>query len=303
MNKFRKLLPPLASLLPFEAAARLGSITRAGQELGLTQAAVSKQIKGLEQNLGTTLFHRRNRAIYLTDEGTELANVVVGALETISSCTSRMRDTRKSNEVVLFAQLCEGLYWVMPNLSKFYQRYPNIEVRTSVSTRPVTETTEYFDLALQTSCRNSGNCELIFSAPDEVFPVCSPDYLNAIEHQPKLTDLPNYRLLHHKMYPQDWINWDDWLGLINVSIRVGYTGMIYDSYPMMIQAAIEGHGIALGWRQTTSRLLQANALIKPFEESLKLDDGLSVYRHPNCKPRAEVESVLDWLREELLSVG
>ena len=134
MEKLRKTLPPLSSLLPFEAAARLQSITRAGDELGLTQAAVSRQIKALEDNLGIRLFERRNRAIYLTEAGQELGQAVSAAMETLANCAARLRNTRKGDEVVLFAELCEGLYWVMPRLSRFYQQHPNINVRVSVST-------------------------------------------------------------------------------------------------------------------------------------------------------------------------
>ena len=299
MNKFRKTLPPLASLLPFEASARLGSVTRAGEELGLTQAAVSRQIKLLEDDLGVQLFTRRNRAIHVTDDGRELEYAVAGALETISNCAARLRDRKKSGEVVLFAQLCEGLYWVMPRLSKFYQLHPNVEVRVPVSTRPLTESIEYFDLALQTSGRKSGDFELLFSVSDEVFPVCSPRYVDKIQGLMSLTDISDYHLLHHRVYPQDWIDWDDWLTQSGLDIRVGYQGSVYDSYPMMIQAAIEGHGVALAWQKTAHQLLQSQALVRPFKESLHLADGLSVYMHPQCTPSGEVDKFLAWLKAEL----
>ncbi len=301
MNKFRSALPPLASLMPFEASARLGSITKAGDELGLTQAAVSRQIKSLEDNLGVQLFHRKNRAIYLTDDGRELKYAVSGALETIAGCATRLRERKKSGEVVLFAQLCEGLYWVMPRLANFYQLHPNIKVRVPVSTTPFTESVEYFDLALQTSSRKSGDCERVFSVPDEVFPICSPQYLSDSQFPMTLSNLKSHHLLHHKVYPQDWIDWDDWLQRLGSDVRVGYSGTVYDSYPMMIQAAIEGHGIALGWKQTTDRLLESGSIVKPFEESLYLESGLSVYLNPQCAMRPEVEAVLEWLQEEFSS--
>ena len=300
MNKFRKSLPPLASLLPFEATARLGSVTKAAEELNLTQAAVSRQIRALEDNLGTKLFTRRNRAVFLTEDGQALNQSVSSGLETISVSALQLRKTAKSNEVILFAQLCEGLYWLMPRLSKFYQAHQNIEVKVSVSTRPVTETLEHFDLALQTSTRNSGDCDLVFTVADEVFPVCSPKYLDQYGYPVKVTDLPNHRLLHHKVYPQDWIEWDDWLEQLNLSFKVGDKGIVYDSYPMMIQSAIEGHGIALAWRQTTSQLIDSGQLTRPVEESLILDQGLSLYTHPKCILRPEVDKFIAWLHEELL---
>ena len=299
MNKYRKVLPPLSSLLPFEATVRLGSITQAAAELGLTQAAVSRQIKGLEENLGIRLFERRNRAVYVTDAGQEFCQVVVSSLKGLCHSATRMRDAANSSEVVLFAQLCEGLYWVMPKLSGFYQQHPNIEVKVSVSTLPLTETAEYFDVAFQTSCRRSGDCDLVFTAPDEIFAVCSPGYLAQHPEPHSLDQIADYHLLHHRVYPQDWINWDDWLAQIGKPVKVGFAGSTYDSYPMMIQAAIEGHGISLGWQQTTGQLLASGALTRPFSESLYLPDGLSVYQHPQCEPRPEVQALLDWLKQEL----
>ena len=301
MNKFRKSLPPLASLLPFEAAARLGSITRAGEELGLTQAAVSRQIKSLEENLGLPLFKRRNRAIHLTADGRELEGAVRDALETLSTGATRLRNRGSSGEVILFTQLCEGLYWVTPHLSKFYQQHPNIEVRIQVSVKPLTDTVEYFDLAMQTSGRNSGDCERVFSVPDAVYPVCSPQYYDTAQGLLSLADIGTHQLLHHRVFPQDWMNWDDWLARSGSAMRVGYEGTVYDSYPMMIQAAIEGHGIALGWDTTMDQLLNTGALLRPCAPQLSVADELSVYRHPQCRDRPEIAIFTDWLQGELTS--
>jgi len=298
MNKLRKMLPPLSSLLPFEATARLGSITKAGAELGLTQAAVSKQIRSLEDNLGTQLFERRNRAIYLTEEGREFGHIVSGAFESIGAFSQNLRQKHQDSEVVLRAQLCEGLYWLMPRLSKFYQEHPDVEVRVSVSTKPITEAQERFDLALQSTNRDSGNAKLVFSVSDEVFPVCSPKYLGDEKVPLSLDQLSQYRLLHHKVDPQDWIDWDGWLERLGLDIRVGHNGIVYDSYPMMIQAVLEGHGIALGWRRTTEHLLQAGTVIQPFEESLYLPDGLSIYRPSGWQMRDGTAILLDWLKGE-----
>ena len=299
MNKYRKSLPPLSTLLPFEATARLGSVTRAAEELGLTQAAVSRQIRALEKNLGTALFNRRNRAVYLTTQGSELNKSVSAALEDLSACALNLRATQNSNTVILFAQLCEGLYWLIPNLSKFYQQHKNIEVDVSVSTDPVTQASRYFDLALQTTKRKHGDYQLIFTAPDEVFPVCSPKYMENYSYPLSINELSSHQLLHHKTYPQDWVGWDDWLKQLNIKTRVGFSGIVYDSYPMMIQSAIEGHGIALGWKQTTNQLIKTGQLMRPFSQSLQLADGLSVYLHPNCRRRAELEVFIEWLQAEL----
>ena len=299
MKNLRSALPPLSSLLPFEATARLGSITKAGAELGLTQAAISKQIRSLEENLGTQLFERRNRAVHLTEDGRELGRLVSEAFASIGAFSEDLRQKHKEGEVVLRSQLCEGLYWLLPKLSDFYQKYPNIPVRVSTSTKPISESAERFDLALQTTGRNSGNTKLVFTASDEVFPICSPKYLNAERLPLPIDKLPQHRLLHHKAEPQDWIDWDSWLERLNTGLRSGYSGTVFDSYPMMIQAVLEGHGIALGWRRTIEPYLKSGIVIRPFEESLYLPDGLSIYQPTSWSTRKGTSVLLRWLESEL----
>ena len=299
MNKLGKSLPPLSSLLPFEAAARLESFTRAAAELGLTQAAVSRQIRALEEDLGAQLFERRNRAVHLTEAGRELGRVVSGALEGIAAQAGHLRGVRRSGEVVLFAQLCEGLYWVMPRLSEFHQVHPGTEVRVTASIRPLTEADGHFDVALQTSGRASGSYPLAFTASDEVFPVCSPGYLAGRQPPLDLARLADERLLHHRAEPQDWLEWDDWLERLGSPLRVGYRGAVFDSYPIMIQAAIEGHGMAIAWRRTTEDLLGSGALVRPFAESVPLPEGLSVYKRQAGPSRPEVKALLAWMKDKL----
>ncbi|WP_119169078.1 LysR substrate-binding domain-containing protein [Algihabitans albus] len=307
MNRFRKSLPPLASLLPFEAAARLESFTQAAEELHLTQAAVSRQIRSLEEDLGVRLFERRHRAVFLTEAGRDFALSVAASLETLAARATELRGTQRSGEVVLFAELCSAYYWVMPRLSGFHQRNPRIEIRVSASTRPVAQTPEPFDVALQTSDRPSGPYPLAFTASDEVFPICSPAYLAGRETPLPLplplSDLPNHRLLHHRVEPQDWLEWDDWLDRLGSPLRVGHRGTAFDSYPVLIQAAVEGHGIALGWRRVMERLLQSGKLLRPFHESVALPRGLSIYRRERGRVRPEAAALLSWLEDELTSDG
>lgn len=299
MQKLRRALPPLASLLPFEATARLGSLTKAAAELNLTQAAISKQIRALEEDLGTQLFERRNRAVFLTSEGREFGLIVSEALQTVGQFSEHLRQTHKTGEIVLRSQLCEGLYWLMPRLSRFYQKHPSIGVKVSVSTKPISEAEESFDLALQTAGRETGGAKLVFAAEDEVFPVCSPRYLKDLGRPLTLDELPGHHLLHHKIEPQDWINWDSWLDETGAGFRVGYAGEAYDSYPMMIQATLEGHGIALGWSRTVEGYLAAGALVRPFEGQLSLPDGLCIYQPSGVPQRAGAGVLLDWLKGEL----
>ena len=132
-------------------------------ELGLTRATVGKQIRLLEEDLGTTLFERRNRAVYLTDDTRAFRRIVSEAPMSISSTTSELRQRHRSSDIVLRSQLCEGLYWLMLRLAGFFEQYPEMPIRVSVSTEPITEVTEWFDLALQTTERDSRGAMAVFT--------------------------------------------------------------------------------------------------------------------------------------------
>lgn len=271
----------------------------AADELGLTQAAISKQIRSLEDSLGVTLFERRNRAVHLTEEGRDFSLVVSEAFGSICSQALMLRSRNEREEVVLRSQLCEGLYWLMPRLSEFYQKHPEIPVRVSVSTRPLSETVDRFDLALQSTERNCGSARLVFTASDEVFPVCSPGYLDRTDNPLTLEALSEHHLLHHKVQPQDWIDWDRWLTESGLDLRVGSKGNVYDSYPMMMQAVLEGHGIALGWRRTVEHYLESGLILRPFGDSVSLPDGLSVYQPAKQHAKSGTAVLLEWLKQEL----
>ncbi len=299
MKPSRSNLPPLSCLLPFEAAARLESITKAAEELSLTQAAISKQIRVLEDNLGTPLFDRRNRAVYLTEEGRELRRIIRASLGDIAAACKNIRDRHSDNEIILRSQQCEAIYWLMPRLSKFYQEHPEIELRVSVSTRPISDASEDFDLALQSIDRNHGTAILVHHAEDEVFPVCSPGYLPSGAQSLSVDQLLDLRLLHHQTADQDWMTWDVWLSKLGIKPRVSRLDLVYDSYPMVVQAATEGHGIAVGWRRTCEHLLATGALIRPCADDVSLPDGLGLYVPNSNPPRPEVQVLLDWMIAEL----
>lgn len=298
MNTLGKSLPPLASLLPFEAAARLESFSKAAEELHITQAAISRQIRGLEENLGLKLFDRRNRAVFLTQEGRELGRVVSMALQSISDSAVTLRQSPGKHRVVLLCQLCEAFYWLMPRLSTFHQRYPEIEIQVATSTGPLTEFNDHFDVALQSTGRPSGSHVLVFTAADEVFPVCSPHYLSTGTPL-QVSDLQSHTLLHHRTTPPQWLQWEGWLKEVGQVTHGDSRGSVFDSYPLMLQAAVEGHGIALGWRRTAERLIENGTLAKPCTESVHLPDALSVFRRQGGEDRVEVRALIEWLEDEL----
>ncbi len=299
MNRLGKALPPLASLLPFEAAARHQSFTRAAEELHLTQTAISRQIRSLEENLGVKLFERRNRAVFLTEAGRELSHAVTAGLEGIAARAQELRAPRRDREVLFSVELYLAVYWLMPRLSAFHQRHPRIELKVAAGTRPLAESTEQFDLAIQCSDRASGAHPCVFSAEERIYPVCSPAYLGDRTLPLPLEALQDERLLHFQGEPGDWIDWREWMRRQERPLRLAGKGTAFDSYPVMIQAAVAGHGIALGWQRGLASLVRSGDLVRPFRESLVLPQGISLYRRLGAPPRPEVAALQAWVEGEI----
>lgn len=301
MDYFARNLPPLSRLKPFESAARHESFSLAADELAMTQAAVSKQIAFLESELGVALFERRNRAVFLTDAGRRLSRVVRTALMDISHEVAVICGDRRSNELILHCQLCEAFYWLMPRLSGFHQQHPDVELRVVSSLNPLTQSPERFDVAIQTSGRAFGSARLVFTAEDEIWPVCSPTLVS-----PDKTPLPpagllKHPLLLHHVVQQDWMDWESWFEAMGLH---GYSSariVPLDSYPLAIQSAVMGNGIALGWRRTTQGLIEEGKLIRPCAESIVRPTELSVFSSGERNRHPDAHRLLDWLSEELLS--
>ncbi|WP_339949215.1 LysR substrate-binding domain-containing protein [uncultured Albimonas sp.] len=298
-------LPVLSRLRPFEAAARHESFTAAAQELGLTQTAVSKQIAALEAELGVALFVRRNRAAFLTEAGRALGGVVGPALAEIAAEAARLRGACEPAGVVLHCQLCEAFYWLMPRLSRFHERHPEVELRVVSALAPLTEAAEPFDVALQTTGRASGAAPLVFAAHDEVFPVAAPSLLAASlpgaawPLSPEaLADLP---LLSHRVAPQDWMDWPDWFAAVGRPMPTGARRVAFDSFPLVLQAAAAGQGVALGWARTVAGLIEEGKLVRVTAQGVPRPAEISVFRGARRGPRRQTEALLEWLRAELRS--
>lgn len=294
-------LPPLSRLRPFEAAARHENFTDAAEELGLTQTAVSKQIAALEADLGVALFERRNRTVFLTPQGRALGEVVGAAMSDIAAEVARLRGGAQPGGLVLLCQHCEAFYWLMPRLAGFHEHHPGIEVRVISALAPLTQASEPFDVALQTSGRASGSARLAFTASDEIFPVAAPSLIAQAPLPLSPQDLHHYPLVSHRVVPQDWMDWPDWFAAIGQPAPKRAAMRTYDSFPLVLQAAVSGQGIALGWKRTVEGMLAEGKLIRVSTQSVARPTEISVFRGPRRGGHSETEALLSWLRAELSS--
>ncbi|MFW5970349.1 MAG: LysR substrate-binding domain-containing protein [Halofilum sp. (in: g-proteobacteria)] len=281
MTSLKRELPPLNALVTFEAAARLSSFTRASHELHVSQAAVSRQIARLEQQLGTRLFHRGHRRLELTGAGRRLQESVTSGLGEIASGVRRIRMSGDEPPVTLAATIAFANYWLMPRIHAFRAQHPEIDVRILAGDRELDPAADDVDIVVcygeeQTP---AGQRRTLLGA-ETVMPVCSPAY--RAEH-PELAragpaDLARQDLLH--LDPEHWnrllgvvIDWPAWFDYYDVTLEAGLRGLRMNNYPMLLEAVVAGRGIALGWRPVIDGLLAAGEIVPAIDALMHTPRG------------------------------
>lgn len=255
----------LRALKAFEVAARLQSFTRAADELCVTQAAVSHQIKGLEEKLGFSLFHRHIRRVTLTVAGENLYRSIVSAFAEIENTINSLRAHAAQN-ISLNIALTPSFSskWLLPRLDKFIARYPNIELHLyhSISNRDLIRTD--IDVAIRWGDGNwPGFCAQQISE-SRLIPVCAPDYIRAGHPVHSATDLQHYTLLHEDTHA----DWSRWLNTVGAGRINSNRGLIIDDSNSLMLAALKGQGIALGRTPLIDLDVREGRLITPFQTSI-----------------------------------
>ena len=290
-------LPPLATLIAFEAAGRHLSFTKAAQELHLTQAAISKQIRALERDLGVGLFSRTHRAVQLTPEGREYLHTVVTALAHIQHATREIRSEPAGGRLRIAADQSVASLILMPRLTQFLDRQPRTALHLVVSDSPTRMLAEEVDLAiLHGEGRWSGHeSELLHE--EVVFPVCSPDYLARFGTIGSAADLASAKLIELDDENWTWINWRFWLTEHGVALPVAGRALSIGTYPLVVEAARQGHGVALGWQGHVDDDLASGALVRPLAAEVKTRFGY-YFAWPRSRPlSSEATGFREWVRE------
>lgn len=296
MRTLNRSLPNPGALVAFEAVARHLSITRAADELALTQAAVSRKIKGLEQDLGVALFRRLHRALRLTTEGERLHAAVGAGLWRIAETAEGLREQGAPAQVSLQTTIAFAAFWLMPRLPAFRAAYPEIAVRLSASDERVDLAGEGLDAAVRFGEGRWPGLAARRLITEEVFPVCSPGYLarNPGLHAPE--DLYAHTLLHLDVSYRNWMDWGDWfrgLGLAAPHIK---RGLRFNTYTILIQAATAGEGVALGWQRLVEDMLRAGSLVRPLAASRTAGGAYHLIWPEASGPTPETRCFLDWIQ-------
>jgi len=300
MANLRHRLPPLNSLVAFEAVARHLSVTRAGEELGVSREAVSRQIHNLEEHLGTQLFLRVHRAVELTEAGHRLQQAVAEGLGTIARTAAALEQDARAARVTVSATIAIATYWLTPRLPRFRERHPETEMHVRVSDVAPDLAAEGIDLGLRYGDGRWPGLEATMLFETETFPLCTPAYL--AEHGPIASpaDLVGHTLLNLDGPTHLGENWNWMLDGLGVQPDRPPRIVGFDSYANVIQAALEGQGIALGFTRIVDSLLKRGQLIRPIGHAL-LKKGHAVWLvMPSAgRPTPAATAFQDWLLAEV----
>ena len=293
-------LPPLNSLRVFEAVARHLSITKAADELSVTPAAVSHQVKTLEDHLGVPLFHRVNRNLLLTDAGQACLPGIREGFERLSAAIQEIDNLGEAGILSVSVAPSFAAKWLVPRLDSFAVQHPDIDVRVSASMHLMDFERDNVDLAIRYGAGRYPNLQVERLLKEEVFPVCSPKLLEGEQPLSSPDELRRHTLLHDDS-PEDDIScptWPMWLKAAGVAAVDGSRGPRFNQSSLVIEAAVLGRGVAMAKARLAAADLAEGRLVKPFEGSLPVDFAYYIVC-PDSKLKLRKVSVFrDWLREQ-----
>ena len=294
-------LPPLNALRAFEAAARHLSFTKAADELFVTQAAVSHQIKALEETLGVQLFRRHNRRLELTRAGQDYLPPLRDAFDMMAVATRRLRPDNESAQLKVSTLQSFATKWLIPRLARFHERHPEIDPMISTSHRLVDLEAEDVDVAIRVGQGNYPELHVVLLMDDLAFPVCSPRLLDGPKPLRQPADLANHVLLHDFSVSRDGDapNWRNWLKRAQVTGVDAERGPSYNDTAMALQAAIAGQGIALARRSLVVDDLKAGILVCPFGPEMPTRFSWYLVCAPSSVEHPKVRAFLRWLEDEI----
>ena len=296
MHKLRHLLPSGNSLFTFEAAARHESFTEAARELNISQPAISRSIRQLEDYLGTRLFHRHHRAIELTAEGRRFYQEVAESLDQLYSAAQGLRRAPIKESInVSFSSVFIG-FWLLPKLPDFTERYPDLKLHLQVNDRDDKNLLrESIDLSSRLGDGTWSGLRSWRYADEEVLAICSPGYLKAHGPIASAADLPEHYLLQLEESYRIRIGWTEWLNQNGVETPGVDCDLVFTDLEALFQATLRGQGIALAWRHLIKDQLRDGTLVQPVPNSYRSGLGLFLVAPEGVPMKWGAKAFRDWV--------
>ncbi|NKC12202.1 MAG: transcriptional regulator GcvA [Gammaproteobacteria bacterium] len=287
-------LPPLNWLRAFEATARHLSFTRAAEELHVTQAAISQQVKSLESWFDLPLFRRARRRLFLTESGQTLTPRIREALDLMAQGVQEVEAFAQEGVLTLRVSSSFAPQWLVPRLGRFYARHPDLDLRFTTVDKAVDFARDDVDAEIRFGAGQWSDVETHLIIHDRIFPVCAPSLLEGDAPLREPADLVRHRLLH-VIGTQEWKAWGQ---AVNLPWLPGRRAHVFDHAVLALQAAINGVGVALGRTSLVQSELESGRLVAPFEVALDTPDGYWLLYPRGRAERADMMALRDWLLEE-----
>ena len=289
----RRFLPSIPSLLALEAVDRLGSASAAAEELSLTQSAISRQLKSMEEQLGIELIQRSQMRLHLTPAAKEYVQVARTALTQLAQASLKLKANPTGGSLNLSILPAFGMHWLAPRLQEFARRHPEVTVNLNTRLRPFDFETERFDAAIHFGQRNWAGVNYLPIMREDVQPVCAPGLLP--ENSDDIEWLMNAPLLHLETRSDAWERWFAAQGRDVTGIR----GMLFDQFSTMGQATIHGLGVALLPSYLIEEDLRAGRLVPAWHgPGVSLGDFYLVW--PQSRAESEpLKSFRAWLQGQI----
>ena len=296
MQSIRHLLPSAGSLFVFEAAGRHSSFTEAGRELGMSQAAVSYAIRRLEEQLGVPLFRREHRRVRLTDAGDRFFADVTLGLSHIRKSAEDLRSLVADTHVTLAGSTAFAAYWMMPRLQRLRDEMPGIDLRIHTSDRDIDLVSEGIPLGIRCGRPEDWpeyHCRRL--AVEEIFAVAGTVY--AAEHglPDSVAAMADHQLIDLEEPYRPAANWATWFASAGINSAVARRGLLINDYVLVIQAVLEGQGIALGWRHLVEPMIAAGLVVRVTDHVMTTGKAYFIVWPRNRNLTASAARVRDWL--------
>ena len=292
-GRMPRRLPSLNAVKAFEAAARSKSFTRAAEELFVTPGAVSQQVKALETELGLKLFNRERQRLVITEAGREYLAVVRDALDQIALGTERLTQRQRSGVLTVSVSPDFAAKWLVNRLARFSEAHPEIDLRVAANDQRVDFAREDVDLAVRHGDGRWPELEVRRLCAEQLFPVCSPKLIRRRNRVMSASDLLKFPLLRL----DDWTSWGRWFEAAGVNTQA-IPGPVLNRASMLIDAAIDGQGIALARTALAASDIIHGRLVRPVDVSLAMANTYWIICPKVTASTAKVAGFRQWLLAE-----
>jgi DNA-binding transcriptional LysR family regulator len=301
MQRKRRSLPTLDFLKGFEAAARHLSFTKAASELFVTQSAVSRQIHALEEQLGVGLFQRRPKDLVLTEAGETLYRATSEVLQHLRDAIDQLDATARPEALTVTCTVSFASLWLIPRLAAFRQERPGADVRIAADNSLLDLARQRMDVGIRFCPPKLAPDHATKLFGEEIFPVCAPALLRDRQRPLKKPEDLAHHVLLHLDEPgglQPWANWAAWLEPLPGLTMESAGALRFNHYDQMIQAAVDGQGIALGRSPLIRRFIKQGKLVAPFSRKTVSPRAYYVFTSRDAAERPEVNDFVSWLLRE-----